>query len=160
STPKTGHTPRRTEQAQPTEDPEPTPEPTGETLVTDERTHAPSETPGVPEPPATPAPTPTTPAASGVTVGFGLVKEKAHAYTAKLVIAADGKLDGLTLKMPVGGEITSLNGAEWTQEGGILVLDSAQDLDPGENLVVTFSADGQSDTPKTCQSPQGDCVVV
>ncbi|MFF4416293.1 hypothetical protein ACFYY8_27540 [Streptosporangium sp. NPDC001559] len=158
-TPKTGHTPRRTEQAQPSEDPEPTPEPTGEALVTGERPHTPSETPGVPETSATPAPAPTAPA-SGVTVGFGLVKEKAQAYTAQLVIAADGKLDGLTLKMPVGGEITSLHGADWKQEDGILVLDSAQNLDPGENLVVTFSADGQSSTPKTCQSPQADCVVV
>ncbi|MEU1731001.1 hypothetical protein [Streptosporangium sp. NPDC020145] len=159
-TPKTGHTPRRTEQAQPSDDPEPTPEPTGEALVTGERPHTPGESPGVPETSATPAPTPTTPAASGVTVGFGLVKEKTQAYTAQLVIAADGKLDGLTLKVPVGGEITSLHGADWKQEGGILVLDSGQNLDPGENLVVTFSADGQSSTPKTCQSPQADCVVI
>ncbi|MBB4918597.1 hypothetical protein [Streptosporangium saharense] len=157
-TPKTDHTPRRTPQARPTEDPEPAPEPTGEALVPGDRTHGPSETPGVPEPTATP--TPSTPVAPGVTVGFGLVKEKAQTYTAQLVIAADGKLDGLTLKMPVGGEITALSGAEWTQEGGVLVLDSAKDLDPGENLVVTFSAEGQSSTPKTCQSPQADCVVV
>ncbi|MEV8633480.1 hypothetical protein AB0395_17655 [Streptosporangium sp. NPDC051023] len=160
-TPRATHTPRRTQQAQPTEEPVPTPEPTGEALVSGNQTHGPSEPSGAPAPTPTPAPTSTAPASgAGVTVGFGLVKEKDQVYTAQLVIATDEKLDGLTLKVPIGGAVTSVTGATWKQVGDTLVIESTENLNEGEHLVVTFTADGQARTPQTCQSSPGNCVVV
>ncbi|WP_271221952.1 hypothetical protein [Streptosporangium carneum] len=163
-TPTATNTPRRTQQPQPQpEEPQPTPSSVDQSPISDTPTHRPSESSGVTEP--SPAPTSsatsTAPAAgAAVTVGYGLVSEKGKAYTAQLVVTADDRLDRLTLKVPVSGEVTSVRGANWSQTGETLVIESTERLDEGENLVVTFTADGQAHEPRTCQSSQGDCVVV
>lgn len=164
-TPTATRTSRRPQPAHPSGGPRPTPSATGESVVTDTRTHAPAVTT---EPSATAEPTADPSAASGtpapvggaaVTVGFGLVKEKEQLYTAELVVAAQQRLDRLTLSVPVGGRVASVSGADWRQTGHTLVIESVRALDAGENLVVTFTAYGEVQPPRTCQSTQGDCVM-
>ncbi|GAA3425200.1 hypothetical protein GCM10018953_23830 [Streptosporangium nondiastaticum] len=92
-------------------------------------------------------------------VGFGVVRQRQQAYTARLVVAADERLPGLDLSLPVGGEVTSVEGAGWRQDGDTLVIESAEDMDAGERLVLTVTAQGRAETPRTCRSPQGKCTV-
>ncbi len=166
-TPTATRAPRRTRTTEPTADPQPTPDPTGEALISDTQPHKPLETSGA-DPSAAPNATPTSgaspsaPSAGGaaVTVDFGLVKEKGQTYTAQLVVTTDRRLDDLTVRVPVSGEVTSVTGANWSQNGDTLVIESADALGEDRNLVVTFTADGRATTPQTCQSAQGDCVVV
>ncbi|MEV7012759.1 hypothetical protein [Streptosporangium sp. NPDC051022] len=164
--PTAAPTPRRTQPAQPTAEPEPTPDSTNESLVSTTRPR-PLDTPGTVAPTTVPttAPTaepstPVAPAGAAVKVGFGLVRDRGQAYTAQLVVTSDERLNGLTLRVPVSGEVTSVTGAGWDQVGDTLVLESPRNLGAGEDLVVTFTADGQARTPRSCQSSQGDCVVV
>ncbi|MFF0308010.1 hypothetical protein ACFYSC_11305 [Streptosporangium sp. NPDC004379] len=92
-------------------------------------------------------------------VGFGVVRQRQQAYTARLVVAADERLPQLDLSLPVGGEVTSVEGAGWRQDGDTLVIESAEDMDAGERLVLTVTAQGRAETPRTCHSTQGECTV-
>ncbi|GGQ03241.1 hypothetical protein GCM10010140_36900 [Streptosporangium pseudovulgare] len=131
--------------------------------------HDATETPQATAPPPveqTPETQPSTaePAAASVPgaalrVGFGVVRQRQQAYTARLVVAADERLSGLDLSLPVGGEVTSVEGAGWRQDGDTLVIESAEDMDAGERLVLTVTAQGRAETPRTCHSPQGECTV-
>lgn len=159
---------RRTEPARPTERPEPEPSRTGQSLVTDTRTQDPAHTPDATQPPD-PQPsipddpgTPNPPAAGGaaITVDFGVVTEKAEVYTAELVVTAGERLTDLTLSLPVGGEVTSVSGAGWEQNGDTLVIGPAASLEAGENLVLTFTAQGRAQAPRSCWSTRGECSVV
>ncbi|GAA4223515.1 hypothetical protein FHR32_001298 [Streptosporangium album] len=165
-TPETTRTARHREPPRPTDSPEPGPSTTGKSLVTGTRTQEPSQT--ATQPPVTP-PSQTTipetqhnPAAGGAAlrVGFGVVDEKQEVYTARLVVTADEKLAGLTLSLPVGGEVASVAGADWTQDGDTLVLEPSADLEAGGDLVLTFTAYGRAEPPQTCRSTQAECAVI
>ncbi|MFD8562739.1 hypothetical protein ACFV1N_36140 [Streptosporangium canum] len=171
-TPKATRAPRRTEPARPTRKPEAEPSTTGESLITDTERQDPTPPqattqPQVPQPSQTSVPeAPDTPAAGGaaVTVDFGVVQEvvqeKEEVYTAKLTVAAGEKVTGLALSLPVGGEVDSVTGAGWTQDGDTLVLEPGKDLEVGESLVLTFTAHGRAQAPQTCRSTRGECAVV
>ncbi|WP_433243952.1 hypothetical protein ACQPYK_40785 [Streptosporangium sp. CA-135522] len=162
-TPERTRAPRRTQPPRPTEEPEPQPDPTDQSAVTDTRTQDPAHTPTATEPPSQPSPTaPETPAAGGapVTVGYDLVKERQEVYTAKLVVTTGDRITGLTLSLPVGGEVTSLTGAEWKQDGDTLILEPSGGLEAGEDLVLTFTAYGRAQAPQTCRSTRGECTVL
>ncbi|MER5322218.1 hypothetical protein [Streptosporangium roseum] len=166
-TPKATRAPRRTEPARPTRAPEAEPSTTGESLITG-GTQSPTHTSPATQPPDTPpsqtsAPEPPeTPAAGGaaVTVDFGVVQEKEEVYTAKLTVTAGEKVTGLALSLPVGGEVASVSGAGWQQDGDTLVLEPGKDLEVGESLVLTFTAYGRAEAPRTCRSTPGECAVV
>ncbi|WP_326825157.1 hypothetical protein [Streptosporangium sp. NBC_01756] len=165
-TPEATHTARRSEPARRTESPESEPSSTDKSLVTGTRTQepAPAATQSPATPPAQTAVPETSPApaaaAAALRVGFGVVKEKEETYTARLVVTADETLAGLTLSLPVGGEVASVSGAGWTQDGTTLVLEPTADLEAGEDLVLTFTAYGRAEQPQTCQSAQAECAVV
>ncbi|WP_031158606.1 hypothetical protein [Streptosporangium roseum] len=167
-TPKATRAPRRTEPARPTRKPESEPSTTRESLITDTGRQDPTLTqPPVPQPSQTSVPeTSDTPAAGGaaVTVGFGVVQEvvqeKEEVYTAKLTVTAGEKITGLALSLPVGGEVDSVTGAGWKQDGDTLVLEPGKDLEVGESLVLTFTARGRAQAPQTCRSTRGECAVV
>ncbi|GHH70422.1 hypothetical protein GCM10017673_22280 [Streptosporangium violaceochromogenes] len=157
--------PRRSPSARPTGEPGPAPTMTEEAVISDTRPRTPAAPtdPPVSDPPADPSASAEPAVVSGgatVTLGFDVVKEKGPAYTAQLVVAAGEALDGVTLSLPVGGEVTSVRGAGWRQTGDTLVIEPARTLEAGEKLVVTFNAYGRARAPRTCQSTQGDCVVV
>lgn len=159
------HAPRRSPSARPSGEPGPTPTMTEEAVISDTRPRTPSAPtdPPVSDPPADPSASAEPAVVSGgaaVTLGFGVVKEKGPAYTAQLVVAAGEALDGVTLSLPVGGEVTSVRGAGWRQTDDTLVIESARTLEAGEKLVVVFNAYGRAQAPRTCRSTQGDCVVV
>lgn len=165
-TPTATRAPRRTEQARPTREPEPST--TRESLITDTGTQGPTPPqattqPPAPQPSQTSVPeTPDTPAAGGaaVMVDFGVVQEKEEVYTAELTVTAGEKVTGLALSLPVGGEVDSVTGAGWQQDGDTLVLEPGRDLEVGESLVLTFTAHGRAQAPRTCRSTRGECAVV
>ncbi|MFJ2031903.1 hypothetical protein [Streptosporangium sp. NPDC087985] len=163
---------RRTGAPVPVPEPEPEPSPTGEALITGTRTQDPAPSPAVTQPPTTqPTQPPTTqpsspeilatPAAGGAAlrVGFGIVSKRGETYTAKLVVTANAKLTGLTLSLPVGGEVASVTGADWKQDGDTLVLETVRDLEAGKDLVLTFTAYGRAEVPRSCESTQAECAV-
>ncbi|WP_344967709.1 hypothetical protein [Streptosporangium fragile] len=152
--------PRVADDPLPTDEPEPSPSPTSQTLVGGHRTEAPSQ-PFPSETAPAPVQTSAPPPAGGVviTVGADLVQTKKEVYTVKLVVAADEAVTGLALSVPVGGEVTSVQGAEWSQDGETLTIESAEGLAAGEELVVNFTAWGAAEIPESCRSSQGECSV-
>ncbi|MFC7385576.1 cellulose binding domain-containing protein [Sphaerisporangium rhizosphaerae] len=93
-----------------------------------------------------------------VAVDFGVSAVTPAGYTGRLTITNTGAaLDGWSVRVPVGGEVTGADGAEWTQKGDLLVLSSAATLGEGETVVVSFTADGDSASPETCQLTGGSC---
>ncbi|MEU4830478.1 hypothetical protein [Streptosporangium sp. NPDC023615] len=144
---------------------------TAEPLVNDDPDPAPTGAPT--QAPSTAAPTPE-PVPSGddslerpapltggaaVTVGAEVVDQEVRTYTVRLEVAADESVDGLTVSLPVGGEVSSLEGATWDQIGEDLVIESPAGLKAGDRLVVTYTARGDATVPRSCRSDQGECAV-
>ncbi|MBB2913842.1 hypothetical protein FHS43_005151 [Streptosporangium becharense] len=157
--------PRTDDDPPPAEEPSPTNSPS-QTLVGGHRGEEPSQVPlpaeSVPAPAPAPAPGQTSaPPAAGapITVGADLVQAKQQVYTVKLVVAVEETFTDLALSVPVSGEVTSVRGAGWSQDGGLLTIESPQGLKAGEELVVSFTARGAAEVPSTCRSVQGECSV-
>ncbi|MFC4533622.1 hypothetical protein [Sphaerisporangium dianthi] len=93
-----------------------------------------------------------------VAVDFGVSEETSAGYTGRLTITNTGSaLDGWSVRVPVGGQVTGADGADWTQEGDVLVLSSTGTLGEDEQVVVSFTADGGSAVPDTCELAGGTC---
>ncbi|SNT62743.1 hypothetical protein SAMN05216276_109320 [Streptosporangium subroseum] len=143
----------------PEESPEPSSSPVSGPLEADE-TDAPAQPP-VDTAPA-PAQTSEAPAPNGpatIRVGAGVVREKSREYTVRLVVTAGQRVNGLRLSLPVSGRVSSVSGAAGKQIGDTLVIESGKDLEPGEDLIVNFTARGRAEIPQTCESGQGECSV-
>ncbi|MGJ6962181.1 hypothetical protein ACSDR0_09745 [Streptosporangium sp. G11] len=140
-------------------EPSPTPEP----LVGGDRT-PPTEQPLSSAEPD-PVPSETTsggpPLAGGaaITVGADVVSDRSRTYTVELVVVAKESVENLKVSVPVSGEVSSVNGADWEQVGDNLVIESPEGLGAGEELVVTFTASGDAEVPASCRSDQGECAV-
>ncbi|MFB9877143.1 hypothetical protein ACFFMN_04295 [Planobispora siamensis] len=115
--------------------------------------------PPAPDDPSDPEGPPSVTGGAAISVGFGVVRQRSRAYTAEVVIAADKKIGPLRLTLPVSGEVSSVSGAEWSQDGDSLLLESTESLTEGGELVVTFTATGRARAPQTCESAQGECSV-
>ncbi|MGC5010960.1 hypothetical protein ACLQ2R_09370 [Streptosporangium sp. DT93] len=169
--------PRGGEDTPEAREPSPTrkPEPgatTAEPLVNDDpgpvSTAVPTPVPSTTAP-TVPEPVPSTdgslerpaPLAGGaaITVGAEVVDRGTRTYTVRLVLAAEEGVDGLTVSVPVSGEVSSLEGAEWDQVGDDLVIESPAGLEAGGRLVVTYTARGDAGVPRSCRSDQGECAV-
>ncbi|MEV6861086.1 hypothetical protein AB0M44_08795 [Streptosporangium subroseum] len=145
--------------ATPEESPEPSSSPVPGPLDADE-TNAPAQPPvdTAPAPDQTSeAPAPNGPAT--IRVGADLVREKSREYTVRLVVTAGQRVNGLRLSLPVSGRVSSVSGAAGRQIGDTLVIESGKDLEPGEDLIVNFTARGRAEIPQTCESGQGECSV-
>ncbi|MFF3439856.1 hypothetical protein [Streptosporangium sp. NPDC002721] len=142
---------------------EPAPTPTQEPLVVGERTPAPEQPLGSAEPDPVPSETTssTPPLAGGaaITVGADIVSDRARTYTVELVVAADESVERLKVSVPVSSEVTSVSGADWEQVGDNLLIESPEGLGADEELVVTFTASGDAEIPRSCRSDQGECAV-
>nr|BFE82957.1 hypothetical protein GCM10020093_055580 [Planobispora longispora] len=120
----------------------------------------PSESPratGSPEAPQSPEPS-SLAGRAAVTVSFSAdrsERRRSRTYDARVVVTADRDLPSVRLSLPVGGEVISLHGAQWRQEGGTLVIESSRDLPAGAKLVVSFTARGEARAPQSCQSASG-----
>jgi hypothetical protein len=143
---------------EPMDAPEPSQSSTSVPLA-DDGVQAPAQPPTSTTP--TQAPEAATPAAAtAIRVDVDLMREQARtSYTVKVVVAADERLDGVRLSLPVSGRVSSVNGAGWKQDGETLVIESRRDLEPGEKLVINFTARGPAEVPQTCESSQGECAV-
>jgi cellulase/cellobiase CelA1 len=150
-TPKPSRTVRDTPTPDATPDatPDPTPDPT------------PNDTESA-SPDPTPQPDKRAPLVSRgrVAVDFGVSDVTGTGYTGRLTITNSGAaLDGWSVRVPVGGHVTAVDGADWTKEGDILVLTSTNALGENEQAVISFSADGDSTVPDSCELNGGSCRI-
>ena len=165
STPTPKPTRSKTKQARPTEDPveEAVPEESPEATPTEEAP-PPGDTDSgtVPTEGGTPEPGASTPPAGGsVNVRFNVVKQRLTGYTATMdVINSSAKtLSALTLSMPVRGQVLNVDGAEWTQDGNLLIIDLASPIAKGDTAEITISATGRAGQPSNCGLVGGECAV-
>lgn len=155
---------------QPTEDPEPTPtesstpEPTeSQTALTDDDSLSEPTTGTTTVPEVTPTIDNQSGGAAGPSVNVQLdeVKQRWSGYTAELRVVNDSAktLSNLTVSVPVGGDVFDVKGADWTQDGDLLILDLGQAVESGGVVTLTVSASGSAAQPETCGLVGGSCAV-
>ncbi|MFD9942537.1 hypothetical protein ACFWYW_33835 [Nonomuraea sp. NPDC059023] len=171
-TPTPKPTPTKTKQkktTQPTEDAEPTPQST----VTEEPTSEPTSTAepssgtfptdaGVPNPQNTQSSgLRQAPGGSAVNMRFDVTKQGLTSYRASVdvVNASTETMGGLTVSLPVSGRVTDVDGAGWTQDGQLLIIDVSQSLATGATASVTFTAIGKGKAPESCGLVGGECSL-
>lgn len=170
STPTPTPTKTKKAAAEPTDDPEPTPTTSATpeatetqlTLTDDDVSIEPTRDSTT----TTSEPTPTTESQGGslgpkVSVTLDAVKQRGSGYTAELQVVNDSAktLSSLTVSVPVGGNVFDVAGADWTQDGDLLILDLSQAVSSGEVVTVAFSASGSAEQPETCGMVGGSCAV-
>ncbi|WP_169947585.1 hypothetical protein [Microbispora sp. H11081] len=97
---------------------------------------------------------------AAVGVRFTVTGRHESGYTARLVVRNEGPaLPAWTIRLSVGGLVTAVDGADWTQRGDALTLSSRTALDEGGALTLTISADGASAAPGGCVLFEGRCEV-
>ncbi|GAA3420516.1 hypothetical protein GCM10018952_63980 [Streptosporangium vulgare] len=162
---KATRAPVDTDEPSPSDEPadDPSPSLTQEPLVVGDRTPPPGEPLSSTGPDPVPSETTSSafPLAGGaaITVGADIVRDRSRSYTVELVVAASESVERLKVSVPVSGEVTSVNGADWEQVGDKLLIESPEGLGADEELVVTFTASGEAEIPRSCQSDQGECAV-
>ncbi|MEV0144298.1 MULTISPECIES: hypothetical protein [unclassified Nonomuraea] len=114
--------------------------------------------------PAPTAPSTETAAPMGggsVSLGFSVVSQRLTGYTAHLDVAnaSPQALKSLTVSVPVKGRVLNMTGAEWTQDGDLLIIDLPDSLDEGDSTEITFTATGRAAEPRNCGLVGGDCAV-
>ncbi len=94
-----------------------------------------------------------------VAVGFEVLRQDDIGYTARIVVRNEGAelSGGWTLEFPVGGEVTAVDGVQWEQRGGTLVITPEASLAAGEELTITFDANGTAEQPSDCTLSEGEC---
>ncbi|TMR25507.1 hypothetical protein ETD86_01260 [Nonomuraea turkmeniaca] len=175
-------TPRRTTSATPTPTPAktkvkkstaPTPTPTqsSEAPVEEGVTISPSENPspvddGTPTVGVTPDPTSGAgtfnSGGSGASVNIRqTISQRLTTYRADMTLSntSQEQLDRPTVSVPVDGRVVSVSGAEWTQDGDLLILDLAGTLAAGDSANVSFTATGRGQEAETCGMVTGECSI-
>ncbi|MEV7964676.1 hypothetical protein AB0O34_01660 [Sphaerisporangium sp. NPDC088356] len=93
-----------------------------------------------------------------VAVDFGVSGLTDTGYSGRLTVTNTGPtLARWSVRVPVGGAVTGADGAEWTQEGDILVVSSTDALARDEEVVISFVAEGDSTPPDGCELTGGTC---
>lgn len=151
--------------AQPQE--EPTETPSEEATVLDENATGDMQT--TPKPENTSAPietlTPELPEGrSGVDNSVGVrqtISQQPATYRASVAVSNTSRrtLAGPTVSMPVNGKVMSVSGAEWTQDGDLLILELETPLAAGQTAKVSFTATGKGSKAANCGLVSGDCAV-
>ncbi|MEW9534060.1 hypothetical protein [Microbispora sp. NPDC049125] len=95
-----------------------------------------------------------------VSVDFAVTGRDRRGYAAQLAVRNEGAaLSSWTIELPVGGRVTGVEGADWRQDGGTLVVTSGDPLTEGGELRIAFDAVGDPRTPGECVLAGGDCAV-
>ncbi|WP_431900751.1 hypothetical protein [Nonomuraea sp. bgisy101] len=168
--------PRRTTTPRPTtrptkppviEDGDPTEEPTPSADPSNMQEADATGQPGVPDPVT--SSTSGTGSGSGstgsggaaVNVTFDVVRQRLAGYTAELQVVNESAraLTDWTVSVPVVGTVSAVQGAQWMQDGGLLVIQPGTTLAAGESVQVTFTALGRPDNPESCGLVGGECTV-
>ncbi|MBP2703279.1 hypothetical protein JOL79_05620 [Microbispora sp. RL4-1S] len=99
-------------------------------------------------------------AGPGVHVDLSVSSRGRNGYSASLSVRNEAaRLGSWSVRLPVGGRVLSLAGAQWRQQGDTLVISSPRPLGEGESLRVSFVAEGDPGTPDRCTLDQGECSV-
>ncbi|NUO99095.1 MAG: hypothetical protein HOW71_45805 [Nonomuraea sp.] len=89
------------------------------------------------------------------------VKQRITTYSATLHVTNQSKdpLEDATFSVPVEGRVMDVDGASWTQDGDLLIVDLSGSLAAGDSVDVTYSATGKAQEPGTCGLVGGECSV-
>lgn len=123
------------------------------------------ETHSAPPPEDTPSSEPTRhgPLSGGaaVNVRFRVERQALTSYTATMSVTNESPraMNSFTLSMPVRGKITGVEGAEWTQDGNLLIVDLTKPIAAGESADLRISATGRAGKPSSCGLVGGECSV-
>ncbi|MFI7449007.1 hypothetical protein ACIBQX_16040 [Nonomuraea sp. NPDC049714] len=98
---------------------------------------------------------------SSVNVDFNVTNQRLATYTATMDVtnASDRTLNAFTLSVPVRGRILSVEGATWTQDGDLLIVDLSTPIAVGESTEISIAATGRAGRPTNCGLVGGDCAV-
>ncbi|GAA4074760.1 hypothetical protein GCM10022248_49330 [Nonomuraea soli] len=98
---------------------------------------------------------------SQVGVTFDLLEQGRRGYTAEVSVTnhTGTPLSAATVTVPVSGDVFDVAGANWTQDGDLLILDLPGELPEGGQATVTVSAYGQAEEPETCGVVGAECVM-
>jgi hypothetical protein len=82
-------------------------------------------------------------------------------YRADLTLsnASAETLDNPTVSVPVEGRVLDVTGAEWTQDGDLLILDLSASLREGDSADISFTATGRGEEADTCGLVSGECAI-
>ncbi|MFG1704665.1 hypothetical protein ACFLIM_15880 [Nonomuraea sp. M3C6] len=149
--------------ATPTEEPA---DPPVEVSVTDSPTQDASTLDDVaPNIGTTPVPTDTPTVDSAPTGGSVNVKQTINqrltTYKADMRLSNTSQetLEKPTVSVPVEGRVMNVAGAEWTQDGDLLILDLPESLPAGDSVDVSFTATGRGQRAENCGLVTGECAV-
>jgi hypothetical protein len=142
----------------PEETPEPTPSQEKSSLGDTDYSRTTPTTSASPQATAT---TQAAPSGGSVNVKFDVVKQGITGYIATMNVtnAAPQALRTATLSMPVRGRVTDVDGAEWTQDGNLLIVDLSSPLAAGGSSEISIKATGRAGEPRSCGMVGGECAV-
>ncbi|MGW0806942.1 hypothetical protein [Nonomuraea sp. NPDC002799] len=88
------------------------------------------------------------------------ITQRVATYKANLQVSntSGQTLQSTTFSVPVQGRVMSVSGAEWTQDGDLLILDLPP-LASGDAIDVSFTATGRGSKAGTCGMVSGECAV-
>jgi hypothetical protein len=89
------------------------------------------------------------------------ITQKIATYSADLTLSntSPQPLANPTISVPVDGRVTDVDGAEWTQDGDLLILDVSATLAAGASVEVSFEATGRGSEAPNCGMVEGECSV-
>ncbi|MEO3870539.1 hypothetical protein ABGB18_17140 [Nonomuraea sp. B12E4] len=89
------------------------------------------------------------------------INQRTATYSATLQVsnATLGTLLNPTISLPVTGRVMDVQGAQWTQDGDLLILDVPKSLAGGASINVTFTATGTGQPAENCGLVTGECVI-
>ncbi|MBF8188766.1 hypothetical protein ITP53_24135 [Nonomuraea sp. K274] len=90
------------------------------------------------------------------------VRQRLTNYSAQLKLsnAAQAPLKRPTISLPVSGRVMNVTGADWSQDGDLLILDLPESLPAGDSVDVSFTATGRGSEPGNCGLISGECAVI
>ncbi|ETK31802.1 hypothetical protein [Microbispora sp. ATCC PTA-5024] len=98
--------------------------------------------------------------AGSVSLRFAVTRRDGNGYAAELSIRNQAAaLGSWSVEIPVGGEVADVQGAEWRQSGDTLVLSSSEPLAQGDDVRISFEADGDPQSLDQCTLAGGECTV-
>ncbi|WP_343949584.1 hypothetical protein [Nonomuraea longicatena] len=100
-------------------------------------------------------------AGPSVDVDYEVTERNGRTYTAGVSVlnSSAQQLNGITLSLPVTGRVLDVTGADWTQDGQLLIIDVAGLLSAGASKNLTISATGTGAQPQNCGLVGGDCSL-
>ncbi|WP_132621244.1 hypothetical protein [Nonomuraea terrae] len=89
------------------------------------------------------------------------ISQRPASYKAELTVSNTSArtLQSATVSMPVNGRVVDVDGADWTQDGDLLILDVETPLPAGQSVDVSFTALGKGTKAQNCGLVTGECVV-